>query len=88
MPYIEKQQQEAGMVVDMLDPPTDPLRASYRRNDTLWQPSPTPAPSASSLAPGIVLLRIEFVCMFSAISLNLCMYVCMYVCESVTTCLC
>ena len=69
MPYIEKQQQEAGMVVDMLDPPTDPLRASYRRNDTLWQPSPTPTPSASTPAPGTrtAECRIEYVCVISVL---------------------
>ena len=49
MPYIEKQQADAGRPIDMLDPPLDPLRP-YQKSQPLWQPS---APSSPLLGfPG------------------------------------
>jgi hypothetical protein len=37
-PYMENQQLQQGIKIDLLEPPTDPLRASYARTP-LYQPS-------------------------------------------------
>jgi hypothetical protein len=47
LPMYEKQAVQQGMVIDMLDPPVDPLMR-YRRS-----PTDTPNPLPSALASGI-----------------------------------
>lgn len=45
MPYIEKSQADAGIPIDMLEPPNDPLRPrSLQRSVPLWDATPSPSP--------------------------------------------
>lgn len=49
MPMLEEKQAAAGMVVDTLEPPVDPLRPRIGKSTPLWQPTYTaPSPQASA----------------------------------------
>lgn len=50
MPMMEKKQLEAGMPVDLLDPPVDPLRP-YVKSTPLWSPAQEERQSLSYLPP-------------------------------------
>jgi hypothetical protein len=41
MPSFEQQQAAAGLPIDLLDPPRDPLRISAAGSGVLWEASPT-----------------------------------------------
>ena len=41
MPMMEKKSNEAGAPVDMMEPPSDPLRPRMRKNQPIYQPQPT-----------------------------------------------
>lgn len=45
VPSMEQQALQQGMPIDLLDPPTDPLRASFSKQQSLWEPTPPPSPT-------------------------------------------
>ena len=49
-PYLEKQQEQVGMPVDLLEPPMDPLRP-YVKRAPLFKPSVDPDGTNSSAVP-------------------------------------
>ena len=46
VPNMEQQALQQGMPIDLLDPPTDPLRASFTSQQSLWDASNAPPPSS------------------------------------------